>query len=267
MPSWYSIMACSTAGSCAPMMRTASSPALAALPIATVATGTPLGICTMDSSASRPSRCAPAGLTGTPTTGSGVMAATMPGRCAAPPAPAMMTLMPRLCAVRAYSNMRSGVRCADTTDTSHPMPNSSSTWAAAFMVGRSLSLPMMMPTCTLAPVDPPGEGMAAARALEEDASAADAWGSMRPRRRRASSRVGAQMLMCPTLRPFFMPSLPYQCTLAPATWYARPITSCAILTPCSPSASPSRLSMMDDPTVSEVSPSGQPMTARTWFSN
>jgi hypothetical protein len=47
--------------------------------------------CTMDSSASRPSRCAPAGVTGTPITGSGVAAATMPGRCAAPPAPAMMT--------------------------------------------------------------------------------------------------------------------------------------------------------------------------------
>ena len=45
----------------------------------------------MDSSASRPSRCAPAGVTGTPITGSGVAAATMPGKCAAPPAPAMMT--------------------------------------------------------------------------------------------------------------------------------------------------------------------------------
>ena len=44
--------------------------------------------CTMLSSASMPSRCAPAGLTGTPMTGSGVMAATIPGRCAAPPAPA-----------------------------------------------------------------------------------------------------------------------------------------------------------------------------------
>ena len=30
--------------------------------------------------------------TGTPKTGSGVMAAVMPGRCAAPPAPAMITL-------------------------------------------------------------------------------------------------------------------------------------------------------------------------------
>ncbi len=45
----------------------------------------------MDSRASMPSRWAPLGVTGTPTTGSGVAAATMPGRCAAPPAPAMMT--------------------------------------------------------------------------------------------------------------------------------------------------------------------------------
>lgn len=45
----------------------------------------------MDMSASMPSMCAPAGLTGTPMTGRGVKAATMPGRWAAPPAPAMIT--------------------------------------------------------------------------------------------------------------------------------------------------------------------------------
>jgi hypothetical protein len=33
--------------------------------------------------------------TGTPMTGSGVWLATMPGRCAAPPAPAMITRKPR----------------------------------------------------------------------------------------------------------------------------------------------------------------------------
>ena len=42
----------------------------------------------------------------------------MPGRCAAPPAPAMMTSRPRARAPAAYSNSRSGVRCADTTRTS-----------------------------------------------------------------------------------------------------------------------------------------------------
>ncbi len=74
-------------------MRTASKPALRAPPIDTVATGTPAGICTIDSSESRPSSLASG--TGTPITGSGVAEATMPGRCAAPPAPAMITLMPR----------------------------------------------------------------------------------------------------------------------------------------------------------------------------
>ena len=77
-------------------MATASSPALAApdAPIATVATGTPFGICTIDSSESRPFSAALC--TGTPITGSTVCAATMPGRCAAPPAPAMITSRPRL---------------------------------------------------------------------------------------------------------------------------------------------------------------------------
>ena len=74
-------------------MRTASSPAFRAPPIETVATGTPAGICTMDSSESMPSRYFNG--TGTPITGSGVIAATMPGRWAAPPAPVMMTCRPR----------------------------------------------------------------------------------------------------------------------------------------------------------------------------
>ena len=74
-------------------MRTASSPALRAPPMDTVATGTPAGICTMDSRESMPSRVFSG--TGTPITGSGVTEASMPGRCAAPPAPAMMTRRPR----------------------------------------------------------------------------------------------------------------------------------------------------------------------------
>src|SRR2546429_1470057 len=63
-----------------------------AAPIANVATGTPAGICTMDSSESSPPRdfdC-----TGTPSTGRIVLAAVMPGRCAAPPAPAISTSSP-----------------------------------------------------------------------------------------------------------------------------------------------------------------------------
>ena len=74
-------------------IRTASRPALRAPPMDTVATGTPAGICTIDSSESRPSSRASG--TGTPITGSGVAEATIPGRWAAPPAPAMITSMPR----------------------------------------------------------------------------------------------------------------------------------------------------------------------------
>ena len=59
----------------------------------TVATGIPAGICTIESSESRPS--SEASLTGTPMTGSTVAEATIPGRCAAPPAPAMITRRPR----------------------------------------------------------------------------------------------------------------------------------------------------------------------------
>ena len=62
-------------------------------PTETVATGTPAGIWTIDSSESRPSRYFNG--TGTPITGSTVAYATMPGRWAAPPAPAMITRMPR----------------------------------------------------------------------------------------------------------------------------------------------------------------------------
>ena len=59
-----------------------SLPALAAFPIATVATGIPFGICTIDSRESLPLRMEV--LMGTPTTGRLVRDATMPGRCAAP---------------------------------------------------------------------------------------------------------------------------------------------------------------------------------------
>lgn len=96
---WKASIRRASAGSEAARMRTASSPALRAPPTDTVATGTPAGICTMDSSESNPPRCASA--TGTPITGSTVAEATMPGRCAAPPAPAMITFSPRLAASRA----------------------------------------------------------------------------------------------------------------------------------------------------------------------
>ena len=119
-------------------------PGVRALPTATVATGTPPGICTIDSSESSPSSWASG--TGTPITGSGVIDAVMPGRCAAPPAPAMITRRPRSAAERAYSVMTSGVRCAETMRTSWGTPKSVSTSIAACITGRSESLPMITPT-------------------------------------------------------------------------------------------------------------------------
>ena len=65
-----------------------------ASPIASVPTGTPAGICTMESRLSWPVSARER--TGTPSTGSVVSAAIMPGRCAAPPAPAMIDLEARL---------------------------------------------------------------------------------------------------------------------------------------------------------------------------
>ena len=85
-------------------------------PIATVATGTPGGICTVARSASSPP--SPPAATGTPITGSVVCAATTPARCAAPPAPAISTARPRRRALSAYCRTSFGERCADITCTS-----------------------------------------------------------------------------------------------------------------------------------------------------
>ena len=89
------------AGSVSARMAAAKSPALAApaAPIAKVATGTPAGICAIDNSESRPLSALLC--TGTPSTGTAVLAASMPGKCAAPPAPAMITRRPRVAAVSA----------------------------------------------------------------------------------------------------------------------------------------------------------------------
>jgi pseudouridine-5'-phosphate glycosidase len=70
----------------------------------------------------------------------------MPGKWAAPPAPAMITLIPLFEAVEANLTNRSGVLCAETTVSSKGMPNSVNWSAAATITGRSLSLPMMMLT-------------------------------------------------------------------------------------------------------------------------
>src|SRR5882724_2570294 len=129
-----------------PRIEAARSAALTApdLPMASVPTGTPPGICAMESNESRPLSVFDS--TGTPRTGRTVFEAVMPGRWAAPPAPAMMTSMPRFSALKAYSKSRSGVRWAETTFVSCGTPSSPSVLEANFMVSQSEPEPMMMPT-------------------------------------------------------------------------------------------------------------------------
>src|SRR2546423_426201 len=79
-----------------------------AVPIASVPTGTPAGICAIERRESIP--CRACHCTGTPRTGSQAWAAIIPGKWAAPPAPAMITCNPRSAAVRANSAIISGVR-------------------------------------------------------------------------------------------------------------------------------------------------------------
>src|SRR5690606_12089851 len=123
-----------------------------ALPMAKVATGIPAGICTIDSSESMPLSALLC--TGTPSTGTLVLAASMPGRCAAPPAPAMIARRPREAAAAAYSNSTSGVRCADTSRTSWATPSCSSRAAACCIVSQSEREPMTIPTSGVCPVAP-----------------------------------------------------------------------------------------------------------------
>src|SRR5699024_2361133 len=104
----------------------------------------PDGIWTIDSRESIPSRCFRG--TGTPMTGRDVIEAIIPGRWAAPPAPAMMTRTPRSAADFAQAIMSSGMRWAETTSALESTPSSSRASAAAFIVGQSESDPMTMPT-------------------------------------------------------------------------------------------------------------------------
>ena len=93
-----------------------------------------------------PPRCRDA--TGTPSTGTIVLAASIPGRWAAPPAPAMIARRPRPAACSAYSNISSGIRWALTTRASCATPNSVSTSTAFDIVGQSLADPITTPTTT-----------------------------------------------------------------------------------------------------------------------
>ena len=86
--------------------------------------------------------------TGTPNTGTVVLAASMPGKCAAPPAPAMMACKPREWADSAYANISSGMRWADSTCASWATPKSCRICVACCMVSQSELEPMTTPIRT-----------------------------------------------------------------------------------------------------------------------
>ena len=90
---------------------TASSAAFAAPFMATVATGIPEGIITVESRASIPSKTVER--QGMPITGRVVLAATAPARCAAIPAAAIITPKPASRAPFEKSRTLSGARCAE----------------------------------------------------------------------------------------------------------------------------------------------------------
>src|SRR5262245_8546467 len=112
----------------------------------TQATGTPGGICTIGSSASRPLMTLLEEVSGTPITGRSLYEATTPGSAAAIPAPAMSTLVPRSAAVDAYSATPRGSRWADRTWSPPEIPRSSNSTQAGSMASRSDSEPMRIPT-------------------------------------------------------------------------------------------------------------------------
>ena len=125
----------------------ASSAALIApaLPIASVPTGTPAGIWTIESRLSMPFSAWLS--TGTPSTGSIVIDAAMPGRCAAPPAPAMIDLEAALARPNAHSRTAAWACGAPTPPWSHGRRRAARAFRrhGASSPNRS-SLPMMMPT-------------------------------------------------------------------------------------------------------------------------
>ena len=147
------------ASSSSPIARISAAriPAFAApgSPTATVATGTPRGIWTVERSASRPPPIEFGETRGTPITGSVVSAATAPARCAAPPAPQMTTRTPRPSSESTHSRSGSGVRCADRTRVSYSTPRFSRASAAKCIVAWSDVEPMTIATFDVFTRPPP----------------------------------------------------------------------------------------------------------------
>ena len=113
----------------------------------TVATGMPPGIWTVASKASMPCNAPPS--TGIPITGNIVWDAQTPAKCAAPPAAAMTTRIPRAAAPLIYSLTTSGVRWADITRTSNDTPNLSNVSKQDWIFGKSDELPINTATCAI----------------------------------------------------------------------------------------------------------------------
>src|SRR6267378_797676 len=114
-----------------------------ASPIASVPTGIPPGICAVERSESRPWSF---DWIGTPSTGTTVCAAITPAKCAAPPAPAIITRSPRSPALRANSAVASGVRWAESTRDSLGTPSSLRVSTAWRIVSQSDLLPITTAT-------------------------------------------------------------------------------------------------------------------------
>src|SRR5438034_5284170 len=83
---------------------------------------------------------------GTPRTGNHVWAAITPARCAAPPAPAIITRIPRSAALRAKSVVASGLRWAERILCSLGTASSSRSWTEWRIVSQSDALPMTTAT-------------------------------------------------------------------------------------------------------------------------
>src|SRR5438034_154796 len=147
-PSWSSLVASISA---------ARMPAFTApeSPTATVATGMPRGIWTVERSASSPPAIAFGATSGTPITGSVVSAATAPARCAAPPAPQITTRTPRPSSPSTQSRSASGVRCAESTRVSLSTPRLSRVSEAKRIVVWSDVEPMTIATFDVVKRPPP----------------------------------------------------------------------------------------------------------------
>mmetsp|Transcript_693 Transcript_693/g.1403 ORF Transcript_693/g.1403 Transcript_693/m.1403 type:complete len:222 (-) Transcript_693:971-1636(-) len=221
--------------------------------MATVATGIPRGICTMLSRLSCPLSVLV--FTGTPITGTGVTAASIPGRCAAPPAPATITSTPLAAAPRPCFISLSGVRWAETTSTSVGTPKRARTATASAMAGRSLSLPITTETSGGGAEGRPQSPTGSRRSMVS-----------RARRGRSSSAgEGAVRFTWPILRPGRQAALPYQCTTARGTVCAR--SEEARVSDMEPEGAPRTFTMAAAPTIVAQFPISMPHTARRWFSN